>query len=186
MNVLLVVLTIVYPFLVYLGLSTLSPGLFGICITLLIVLRLRMVPNIRRQVFLLAAGVLACYGLGILWRDSETLLLLYPALLNFACFCVFAWSLFHPPSLIERLSRAAGMEVSGPGVPYTRGVTVLWCGFFVINGLLAATTALFASRATWALYNGFIAYLAMGLLFLAEYAYRKRYQRLHRPDPGHS
>lgn len=186
MKVVLVVLTIAYPFLVYLGLSSLSPGLFGVCLAILVLLRLRMIPNIPKHALLLATMFLGFYALGILWRGSETLLLLYPALLNLSLLALFTWSLAYPPSIIERLSLAAGMHITGPGVTYTRGVTAVWCGFFLINGMLAAMTALFASRAAWALYNGLLAYLAMGLLWVAELAFRRRYKRLHNAGPVQS
>jgi uncharacterized membrane protein len=44
----------------------------------------------------------------------------------------------------------------------------------VVNGALAAYTAVFASREAWALYNGVIAYLLMGGLFAGERLLRRR------------
>jgi uncharacterized membrane protein len=58
-------------------------------------------------------------------------------------------------------------------VRYTFRITQIWCAFFLINGTLAAYTALFTSRAAWALYNGLIAYLLMGALFAGEWLYRR-------------
>ena len=49
-------------------------------------------------------------------------------------------------------------------VVYTRRVTQVWCGFFVVNGLIAVATALWASTAVWTLYNGLLSYVAMGVL----------------------
>ncbi len=57
---------------------------------------------------------------------------------------------------------------------YTRRVTQVWCGFFVLNGGLALCTALWASDAGWALYNGLVAYVLMGLLFAGEWLVRRR------------
>jgi uncharacterized membrane protein len=58
-------------------------------------------------------------------------------------------------------------------------VTQVWCGFFVVNGTVAAATALWGSEATWALYNGGIAYGAMGLLFMGELMIRQVVKRRH-------
>ncbi len=57
---------------------------------------------------------------------------------------------------------------------YTRQVTGVWCGFFVVNAAIAVWTAVSASREIWALYNGFIAYIAMGTLFAGEWLLRRR------------
>ena len=58
---------------------------------------------------------------------------------------------------------------------YSRKVTQLWCGFFIVNGAIAAYTAVLASRETWAWYNGGVAYALMGLLFVGEWLYRRQH-----------
>jgi len=35
-------------------------------------------------------------------------------------------------------------------------VTQIWCAFFVLNGLVAAWTAVWSSREVWAVYTGFV------------------------------
>jgi uncharacterized membrane protein len=59
-------------------------------------------------------------------------------------------------------------------VRYTRTVTKVWCGFFVVNAAVSLATALFASERAWALYNGGIVYVAMGVLFAVEWLVRRR------------
>ena len=54
-------------------------------------------------------------------------------------------------------------------------VTRAWCVFFVLNGGIALWTAVAASDAAWALYNGGIAYLLMGAMFLGERCLRPRH-----------
>ena len=49
--------------------------------------------------------------------------------------------------------------------------------FFALNGAVALITALWASAATWSLYNGVIAYLLMGVLFAGEYGARRNFKR---------
>jgi uncharacterized membrane protein len=46
-----------------------------------------------------------------------------------------------------------------------------------VNGGVALVTALWASAATWSLYNGFVAYLLMGVLFAGEYGIRCNFKR---------
>jgi uncharacterized membrane protein len=56
-------------------------------------------------------------------------------------------------------------------------VTQVWCGFFIVNGVIALFTALFASSALWWFYNGFLAYIFIGLLFAGEYFVRQQAKR---------
>jgi uncharacterized membrane protein len=63
------------------------------------------------------------------------------------------------------------------GVIYTRKVTWAWCGFFALNGTAALVTALWASERIWALYNGLVAYVLIGLLFAGEWLVRQRVMR---------
>jgi len=61
-------------------------------------------------------------------------------------------------------------------IPYTRKVTIIWCGFFMLNGVLALLTTLYASDRIWALYNGLISYCLMGLLFAGEWLVRPKHK----------
>jgi uncharacterized membrane protein len=49
----------------------------------------------------------------------------------------------------------------------------------MLNGAIALYTALFASMAQWSFYNGFLAYLLMGVLFAGEYCARRHFKRRH-------
>jgi uncharacterized membrane protein len=81
--------------------------------------------------------------------------------------------LFQPVSAIERIARVTNPNLSNRGVAYTRSVTKVWIGFFIINAGVAAYTA-FGSREIWAAYNGFISYILVATLILGERIVRKR------------
>src|SRR5437870_2439005 len=83
--------------------------------------------------------------------------------------------------LIERLARLGPAPVDQQIIAYTRKVTALWFGFLLGNGTVSAWTVIGASAEVWLLYNGCIAYLAMGLLFLAELGVRLVVVRRRRP-----
>ena len=104
---------------------------------------------------------------------------LYPVLVNAVLLIVFGLSLWRPPSVVERLARLTQPDLPPRGVAYTRQVTRVWCAFFVVNGGLAAATALWASDAVWALYNGLLAYGLMGALFAGEWLVRQRVMKRH-------
>jgi uncharacterized membrane protein len=79
--------------------------------------------------------------------------------------------------MIERFARIHEPNLPTRVVSYTRRVTQVWCIFFAANGAVALMTALWASPATWTLYNGLIAYVMMGLLFAGEYVVRWHFKR---------
>ena len=74
---------------------------------------------------------------------------------------------------IERLARLQHPDLPPEGVAYTRRVTQIWCGFFALNGSLAALLVLLEQYRWWAVYTGIIAYILMGILMGGEFAYRK-------------
>lgn len=101
---------------------------------------------------------------------------LYPAVMVSVALAAFVVSLFRTP-LVEVFARRMGESLDDRGVAYCRRVTVVWTVF--LSAHLAVTLAtVFASREVWALYNGFIAYVLMGALFLGEWLYRRRIRRV--------
>ena len=57
---------------------------------------------------------------------------------------------------------------------YTRRVTWAWCGFFAANAAVSAALAALAPLAAWSLYTNVLATPLFVLMFVAEYAYRRR------------
>ena len=121
-----------------------------------------------------AAGALALVVATFLLNDGLPLKL-YPALVNAVMLVVFAASLWKPPTVIERLARLRHPDLPPEGVRWVTNVTKAWCLFFVLNGGIALWTALAASDATWALYNGAIAYVLIGAMLGGEWLLRPRH-----------
>jgi uncharacterized membrane protein len=171
-------LWLVYPLTIYFGLQLLEPRYVAMVLAALLLLRWRR--NAGRFLAGLKAmhlGVIvALAGLAALTMltNSELLLRLYPAAMNLGFLLLFGLSLWFPPTMIERFARLQEPDLPPDGVIYTRRVTQVWCGFLAANGAVALWTACYASRETWELYNGLIAYLLMGLLFAGEWLVRRR------------
>jgi len=163
--------TLAYPLLVYLGLQHLEPRWLAL---LLVGVALARAWLTRQRFWLAAAAGAALLGLASVLGNAVLPLKLYPVLVNGVLLGVFGASLYWPPSAIERLARLSEPNLPPAGVAYTRAVTQVWCGFFAVNGLLALATALWASAEIWALYNGLIAYVLIGLLFGGEWLLRQR------------
>jgi len=105
---------------------------------------------------------------------ETSMLLYYPVAVNALLLGVFFSSLYARQSLVERLARLSEPELPPRGVMYTRRVTQVWCVFFLCNGSMALYTCLKGDTDLWALYNGGISYLLIGLLMGIEWIVRKR------------
>ena len=176
---LLGILTVAYPLLVYLGLGRVAPRYLAV---LLAAMALGRALATRERVWLVAAGGALLLAGVTAFANQALPLKLYPVLVNGLLLTVFATSLAHPPSVIERLARLREPDLPPAGVAYTRRVTQVWCGFFVFNGGMALATALWASEAAWALYNGLISYVLIGGLFGVEWLVRRRVKARMRRD----
>lgn len=176
-NIVIGLLTIAYPVAVYFGIQYFEPWRIAIVLIGLLALRQvlgggRAAPG-SRLVFI--TGLIFCAF--AIWRNDLITLRFYPVVVNGAMLSLFSWSLFNPPTVIERLARLREPNLSPSGVAYTRRVTQVWCGFFILNGGIALATAFWSSFEIWSLYNGLIAYLLMGALFGGEYLVRIRLQK---------
>ncbi len=137
------------------------------------------------SVLFLAAG-LFCFITG-----KEFFIKLYSVVINVTLLFVFGSTLFLKPSIIFRFATLADKSIAGSSYEnqvklYCRNVTIVWCGFFILNGSAAALTT-FAdkifglspqeARRVWAVYNGGISYVLMGTLFVVEFIIRKLVDR---------
>ncbi len=164
-------LTATYPLLVYLGLAHAEPR--ALALLLLSLALARFLASRSQQALGLALAGLLLAALTA-WSNQLLPLKLYPVAVSAALLVLFGLSLWKGPTVVERLARLQEPNLDAHGVAYTRRVTQVWCGFFVLNGSLALATALWGSDATWALYNGLISYGLMGLLMGGEWLVRRR------------
>jgi uncharacterized membrane protein len=122
------------------------------------------------------SGIILCVGIITLSGGGKLGLKFYPVLVNVGFFIVFITSLFSNESIIERIARLNEPNLTYEAIAYTRKVTWVWCLFFLLNGGVAAVTALWASEKIWLLYNGIIAYILICSLFVGEWVVRKHYR----------
>lgn len=189
---LIAVLILAYPVLVYLGLSQLDVRVLALILIALAIARVAGIfgfgnklagdaPMQTQMIF--AALILVIVAASSFIFDSAEALRFYPVLINCLFLVLFALTLRTPPSMIERLARLSDAHLPPEGVAYTRKVTMVWCGFFVLNGSIALYTTLMSDLDVWAFYNGFLSYCLMGLLFGGEYLVRLRMKHRHAVSP---
>lgn len=175
-NLVFAALTLCYPLAIWLLGDRVEPRWLALSLVLLGALRLaatkqRLWVGLALGAFALAAltGVLNV-GWPLKW---------YPVFVNASLLVLFGVTLRKPPSMAERLARLREPDLPPHAVEYTRKVTMAWCGFFIINGSIAALTATVGTAQQWALYNGGIAYALMGVFAGVEYLVRLRVKRAH-------
>jgi uncharacterized membrane protein len=163
-------LSVAYPVAIWFFGKSLEPKYLALFLVLLAALRLAA----TREKMWIAVALGALFLAGVTGAlNASWPLRWYPVMVNGSLLSLFGVSLLKGPTVVERLARLRKPSLSPAGVAYTRTVTKVWCGFFAVNGALAALTALLATDAQWALYNGAIAYVLMGLVGAGEYLVRR-------------
>ncbi|CAG9266331.1 Z4855 protein [Burkholderia cepacia] len=173
-------LVVAYPLVILFAWQSMSPRYVGCLLVTLLWLqrtigRGPLAKALKRFTTLdwCVAGALTALSVAIAVTDSERLLHLYPACVSAGLLVAFGATLRHGPTMIEKLARLTYPEPGPVIVRYTRRVTQVWCAFFIVNGGFSVYTALYWSREPWALYNGLIAYVLIGMLVAGEWLWRR-------------
>lgn len=177
-NTVLALVVLLFPVIVYMGLERFGVRILGLSLAFLLLLRLVLARVSGRSPLMAGSGsYIALAGVVLAGMaavsEREDMLLFYPVIVNAVLFVLFAVSLYRPPSLVERFARLRGPDLPPEASAYTRVVTKVWCGFFVLNGTVALGLALLGDLEAWTLYNGLIAYLLMGGLLGGEVLVRR-------------
>lgn len=172
---------LMYPFAVYIGLNNLASGYLAVILIALVLIRIVLVRSrLKALPWVLPASLLGILAIGSsAITDSSIGFKLYPLAINFSMLIVFAYSYFKPPTVIETFARLSEKNMPAEAIQYTAKVTLVWCLFFVVNGLTSLYTAIFSTLDTWMIYNGFLSYILMAILMLVEYLVRLKVKKQH-------
>lgn len=101
----------------------------------------------------------------------------YPIIVNVVMLVGFGSTLKKPPNMIFRFAsldkKVKESDNQQPIIDYCYKVTIVWIVFFMLNGSIATATVIWGSDKIWAIYNGIISYILIGLLFGIEFIIRK-------------
>ena len=133
----------------------------------------------------LAATFVAASTLAfVLWLAAPfpgMLLYAPPVAINLALCALFARTLRQGceplVSCFARIER--GGQLAPDLVRYTRNLTRVWAGFFVLMAVISATLAVTGPLAAWSLFSNLLNYLLVALFFILEYLYRRVRYRHH-------
>ena len=134
LDLLLVLISIAYPFIVYFGLMKFSPLVVGLALVAFLILRLllnksRQTRKSEAWIYLLVLGAVVA----LLAINEMLAIKAYPVLISLSFAAVFAYSLIYPPPIIERFARMMEGELDAQAMNYTRHVTEAWVIFFLVN-----------------------------------------------------
>ena len=169
------VLSVVYPFAIYLGIKSGYLNLILIMIAVLFTIRLIILREAKSQLryfslISLFCAVILC-TLSVFIKEYN-LFMYYPLIVNLLLLAVFFTSLFQDKTIIERFALMTEKNLPDYAVTYTRRVTIVWCIFFLLNGAIAFITIASGDIQVWTLYNGLIAYILIGITAAVEYIVR--------------
>jgi uncharacterized membrane protein len=83
-------------------------------------------------------------------------------------------------ALVTRMARLIYGKALSPGMAhYTRGVTVAWTGFFVVNALVSTALYVWAPVAVWSVHANLMTGPLVAVMFAAEYLVRRQVLPAH-------
>lgn len=171
-------LVVCYPVLIFVGLRYWSPRTLAFATLALVAANLlvRTSQRTRKELIALlpATGTIVLLATLSASLNNATFMLFAPALVNVSLLVTFAVTLRKTATpLIERFARMQHEDLSEGELRWCRNLTLVWCGFFVANGLAIVVLALVTPISWWALYTGALSYGLVGVLGAGEYILRK-------------
>ena len=114
----------------------------------------------------------------VLHEQQELFIYLPPVVISFGLLLIFGRTL--RPGKVPIISRYAELidgNLSDEMEKYTRQVTRAWAILFLLLTVESIVLAVFAPLYIWSLFTNVINYLAVAVMFIAEYAYRRKTYR---------
>ena len=136
----------------------------------LLVLQKREFPSILYSCTVLLIGCL-------LYFQEILSVMFYPVAASAIVSACFFVSFYFPPCIVLRIAKNLEPDLPEKAQSYCKKVNLFWAIFILINCLISLYTVLYTSEKIWALYNGLISYLLIGLAMLGEYALRIKVKR---------
>lgn len=168
---------LIYPLIVYKGLSAWGPELLALGLVALLLVRfvLTKAYQDKGQKWVLIGACL--FLLAVILLKSQSLLLYYPSLMNLFVAMAFLFSLRAEKTLIEKMASLQGKGYPAEAIPYMRKLTLIWGLLLIANCAVAFYTACCLPLSWWTLYNGLLSYVLISLFILGELIFRYFYKK---------
>lgn len=163
-----IIFAIVYPFMILYCLVNNYPSRY-LSVILLVPICINFTK--LRSYLLLSLGLLLVALTAVF--NEKMFLKLYPSIMNFGICLAFLTSL-HKKPLITYFAEKMHYEITHDVARYTRKATAAW-GIFMLFNTIVSFSTIFISDRVWAVYNGFVSYILIGLMFLIELLCRRKH-----------
>jgi uncharacterized membrane protein len=171
-GILIAGLFISYPYLIYRGMESGMNWLAPVTCSGVFLYRAWRSQSFRTRIVngLFAIALLT----GAFYVQTLTAKIL-PVLVQLVLMAFFGHTLLkdNSPSLIERIVLLQFPDSPATLSHYCWQLTLVWTVFFAVNALVCTVLAVWGSGFWWALYNGVVIYVIMGVLVIGEYVYRR-------------
>jgi uncharacterized membrane protein len=171
-----VVVYLAYPLIVYFGLTHLGVRLTALILLFFVGRRFiaLMISNRSTSKIVLAQASAMGLIIGVAAASgSEFALRITPFAISLTFIATFAISLKNTP-IIERFARLQKPGLPGDHVAYCRSLTKFWVGILSLNSIILLAASFADDKAVWTIIVGPVSYGLFGVVFMIEYAYRKR------------
>lgn len=172
-NTLLTVLSVAYPVGILLDWQPQWLALFPFTLALLWGGKAWQAVGFHRYFAIFMTALLLFSGIS---RTAFNVMYWYPVLINGMLLALFGSSLWAKQTAVERLARLQDPHLPQEAVAYTRKVTQLWCGVFILNIVISTTLVWLNEIELWAVYTGVIAYVIMGVVMAGEWLIRPKHK----------
>lgn len=170
-----------YPALVYFGMSSSSPRQVSLVLLLamspMLIMRLRnSATQAVRSLAIVPVTTISILSLAAI-LDHPDFIRATPVAANVVLLLAFGCTLRSRGKvmpMIERFARLQEPNLNTDEQAWCRLWTWIWCLFFVANGTSAMIFAAWGTLKWWALYNGLICYVLIGMLVAIEWFLRHR------------
>jgi len=118
--------------------------------------------------------ILCVIGALSLCLNDEIVIKLYPALADLAYLTIMISSLIFPPPLayyfIDIFDKSMKTVIPKQKFDlYCFRASIVWCVYFVLDGIVATLTTFYMDSLNWGIYNAGITYIIMALIFAGEF-----------------
>ena len=166
-KIFLVFFVFAYPFMIFYALQQdIATRFIGLVLLLLVVFSFL---NNRNQ-YIFISGLFLCFF--IILFNQDIFLKLYPVLMNASVCTIFALSLRKTPLITKFAQKMRKEHLDEKTLIYTKNATKAWAIFMLCTTFISLITV-FLSNEIWVIYNGFVSYVLIGIMMLAEYIVRK-------------
>lgn len=174
-----------YPVLAHIAVVLRKPGLQWLAMVWLLAVALWYPLSQRRWSAWAAwlAGSATAFPLAMAGNGLYALYL-PPVLMPLGLLVLFAHSLRagEVPLVTRIATLMRGAAPPDELLAYTRRVTQVWCGVFVLLAASALAFALCAAPAVWSVMTNCVHYLIIGAVFVLEFSYRRMRYRQYEHD----